>query len=237
MLDRYKKKGGFNQLLSLIESSTKSKQEQFLSLVAQESPVWEEEVRKKLLTLDKILSWNPVYLGEVISRIQPLTLATAFHGMPKEQVEKIVSCIGISERRKIQQVIDESNPTPGEVSTCVLKIIIETRALIQNGILKMDKIDPEMMILDNIEEHLNVMRLNKSLEEGAHLVFPPSTPEPKADSPQAQGDHKADSKSDHGRDEIDFLKKKVNQLVGENATLKQELSVLRGKLDQIKKIA
>jgi len=36
---------------------------------------------------------------------------------------------------------------------------------------------------------------------------------------------------------MDFLKRKVNQLVAENHSLKQESAVLRGKLDQIKKIA
>lgn len=231
MLDRYKKKGGFSQLLALIESSTKTKQEQFLSLIAQESVVWEDAIRKKSLTLEKILSWNQVYLGEVLTRIQPLTLATAFNGMPKDYVEKILACIGISDRRKIQQVIDESKPTPAEVSTCVMKIIMETRAMIQGGILKMDKVDPEMVIPEHIEEHLNTATLQKSLEGG--LVFPPSTPEAKSESAAPQGDAKAD----HSREEVDFLKKKVNQLVAENTALKQETAVLRGKLEQIKKIA
>lgn len=80
MLDRYKKKGGFTQLLQLIETSGKAKQEQFLAIVAQESPAWETEIRKKTLTLDKVMTWNPTYLSEIFSRIQILTLASAFHG-------------------------------------------------------------------------------------------------------------------------------------------------------------
>ncbi|MFN9067220.1 MAG: hypothetical protein ACK5V3_08325, partial [Bdellovibrionales bacterium] len=78
MLDRYKKKGGFIQLLQLIETSSKSKQDQFLGLIAQESPNWENEIRKKMITLDKVLEWNPVYLSEIFSRLHPLTLASAF---------------------------------------------------------------------------------------------------------------------------------------------------------------
>lgn len=36
MLDRYKKKGGFNQLLQLLETSPSAKREQFLSLIGGE---------------------------------------------------------------------------------------------------------------------------------------------------------------------------------------------------------
>ena len=72
MLDRYKKKGGFIQLLQLIETSNKQKQEQFLGIVAQESVIWEAEIRRKSLTLEKMLKWNATYLAEIFSRIQTL---------------------------------------------------------------------------------------------------------------------------------------------------------------------
>lgn len=240
MLDRYKKKGGFVQLLQLIESSGKTKQEQFLALIAAESPAWEEAIRKKSLTLDKILSWNQVYLGEVLTRVQPLTLATAFNGMPKENVERILSCIGISDRRKIQQVIDESNPTPAEISTCIMKIIMETRSMIQSGILKMDKIDPEMMIADHFEEHLNKVHLQRAIEGSGLTVTNPVTEGSGEPSPlNFDGPKAAPASESSGRysEEIEFLKKKVHQLVAENASLKQEIAVMRGKLDQIRKIA
>lgn len=58
MLDRYKKKGGFVQLLQLIETSPSKKQEQFLGLIAEESPAWEDTLRKKILTIDKVYSWD-----------------------------------------------------------------------------------------------------------------------------------------------------------------------------------
>ncbi|RYZ83809.1 MAG: hypothetical protein EOP04_19245 [Proteobacteria bacterium] len=74
MLDRYKKKGGFSQLLNLIETSGGRKQEQFLGLIAQENPAWERELKSKILTVDRIFSWPEDVMSEVLSRIQPLTL-------------------------------------------------------------------------------------------------------------------------------------------------------------------
>jgi len=81
-------------------------------------------------------------------------LATALSGMPKEKATVILSCLSSTDQRKIQQVIDESKPTPAEISTCIMKILMETRGYILGGILKMEKIAPELMIPDNIEEQL-----------------------------------------------------------------------------------
>lgn len=231
MLDRYKKKGGFVQLLTLIESSGKQKQDQFLGLIAQENPLWEETIRKKSLSIDKIFSWNPVYLGEVLTRVQPLTLATALHSLPKERVETILNCLPVGERRKIQQVIDETNPSPAEKNTCIMKIINETRGFMLGGVVKVDKVDAELVIPDNIEEQLNSANMAKMFSE------PAAEPAPTELRFELPTDHKSDHRADHSREEVDFLKKKVNQLVAENTSLKSEVASLRHKLDQIRKIA
>lgn len=232
MLDRYKKKGGFSQLINLIETSGKAKQEQFLNLIKQENPVWEEAIRKKLLSVDKILAWNPVYLGEVLSRVQPLTLATALHEMPRERAEKLLSCMSITERRKIFQQMDESKPSPAEISTCMMKLITETRGFIKDGILKMDKIDQELVIPENIEEILANTPMSLSAIESA--VASESGGETTNPS-ELRFELRPDSNSSNG--DVEFLKRKVNQLTAENGQLKHEVSVLRGKLDQIKRIA
>lgn len=232
MLDRYKKKGGFVQLLNLIETSGKQKQEQFLSLIGQESPVWEEAIRQKSLSLDKILSWDSSHLREIFSRLQPLTLATALHGMPKEKTDVVMSLMSVTDQRKIQQVLDESSPTPAEVGTCIMKIITETRGFIQGGIVKIEKIDVSLVIVENIEEQLSSQAVTRSL--GA-IGLPAADEAPPSSEPTSEA--RSEGRSDHSKEEVDFLKKKVNQLVGENASLKQELAILRGKLDQIKKIA
>lgn len=226
MLDRYKKKGGFNQLLQLIETSGKTKQEQFLALIAQESPVWEETLRKKWITLDKVLSWSPVYLAEIFSRIQILTLASAFHGYPEDKLAIILEAVSATDQRKFQMTLQEINPNPAEKATSQMKILSETRGLIAKGIIKLDKLDPELVIPENIEEKLS--------EAGYQLTV--NAPQVEA-ATELKYDSKAEAKTDTSKEEIDFLRKKVNQLVNENNLLKHELSVLRNKIEQIKKIA
>lgn len=234
MLDRYKKKGGFIQLLTLIETSGKQKQEQFLGLIQQENPVWEETIRQKTLTFDKILSWDTSYLREIFSRLQPLTLATALSGMSPEKTEIVLSCMSVTDKRKIQQVLDESKPTPAEVGTCIQRIITETRGFINGGIIKIEKIDPSLVVPENIEELLATQASSRAFDSA---MAAPAAEETVKSPDVATSEVKSEAKPEHSREEIEFLKRKVNQLASENTALKQELAVARGKLDQIKKIA
>lgn len=233
MLDRYKKKGGFTQLLQLIETSGKQKQEQFLGLIAQESPVWEDAIRKKTLTLDKVLSWNPAYLSEVFSRIQILTLASAFHGYPEQTIALVFRAISATDQRKFQMTMQELNPTPAEKATSQMKILGETRAMIAKGIIKLDKVDPDLVIPENFEEKLSEAGFNSVV----NVAPAPTAAAPETELKFDNIEFKSETKSDTSREEIDFLKKKVNQLVNENNMLKHELSVLRNKIEQIRKIA
>lgn len=234
MLDRYKKKGGFVQLVILIETSGKQKQEQFLALIGQESKNWEESLRKYMFSIERIFGWKVQYRAEIFSRIQPLTLATVLHGMSNDQLESTLACISISEKRKILGIISERNPTLPEKLSCVLKIISEVRAFATSGLIKLEKVDPEMVIPENIEEILNQYggvslqssELDNSSEELSNA--PPLNFEGKGES---LGGHR------HTAEEIEFLKKKVHLLVSENNALKHEVSVFRNKLEQIKKIA
>jgi cell division protein FtsB len=228
MLDRYKKKGGFIQLLQLIETSNKQKQEQFLAIVAQESVIWEAEIRKKTLTLDKIMKWNATYLAEIFSRIQILTLASAFHGAEQEKIDVVFKAITSTDQRKFQMTIQEINPNPAEKLTSQMKILSETRTMIAQNIIKLDKVAPDMMIPENVEERLS--------DAGFNMNPTPAAVHASAEK-ELKLETKAEIKADTAREEIEFLKKKVNQLVNENNMLKHDMSVLRNKLDQIRKIA
>lgn len=256
MLDRYKKKGGFIQLLNLLETSNKAKQDQFLNLIQQENSHWELALKKRILNIDKVTSWEKSTLSEIISRIQPLTLAVALRHYSEEKKTEILNVLSQSEQRKIQNLVSETNPTPAEIATCIAKIISEVRSLIQQGIIKLEKIDPEIAIPDNIEDQLNQKSQshfleNPNPEEVTSNSQASSTsegePETSLDFSGAnrhkktkddKQEEKLDfSKTDSSKDELDFLKRKVNSVIQENTHLKQELALLRNKLEQIKKIA
>lgn len=226
MLDRYKKKGGFYQLLQLLETSPATKREQFLGLIGGESPAWEEALRKRILTITRVYSWDGQYLVEIFSRVQPLTLANALHGNPQEQVDTLLSCLPPISKRKITDMMAESAPTPAEKSTCISRMLSEVRGFVSQGIIRLEKVDPELHIPENIEELLSVNAF-------ATPTFDLSNPAGKSDStPNIVGDS-----DPAAQQENEFLKRKVNQLASEVNALKHENSVLKDKLSQIKKIA
>ncbi|MCB0368445.1 MAG: hypothetical protein KDD45_03150 [Bdellovibrionales bacterium] len=245
MLDRYKKKGGFIQLLNLLETSSKTKQEQFLNLIQQESPQWAEELKKRILTIDKVLTWEKEALSEIITRVQPLTLAVALRFFSEPQKEIIMGVLSQSDQRKIQNMLTETNPNQAEILTCVSKIVAEVRTLIQQGIVKLEKVDPDMAIPENIEDLIaqkaqpNYIEFESTPSSGSSSsLASDSEPETTLDFSGANRNRTPSSeKSESSKEELEFLKRKVNTLVQENSHLKQELSVLRTKLDQIKKIA
>lgn len=224
MLDRYKKKGGFFQLLQLLETSPQAKREQFLTLIANESPVWEEALRKRILTINRVYSWDGQYLVEIFSRLQPLTLASALVGNPPDEVDKLLSCLPPISKRKISDLMAETHPSPGEKATSISKILTEVRGFIAQGIIKMDKIDPEIHIPENIEEVLAVTSIGGSLVDSL------------ATTQDFQTAH-SESDSSAINQEVEFLRRKMNHLVSEVNALKHENTVLKDKLAQIKRIA
>src|SRR4051812_48060394 len=99
MLDRYKKPGGFVQLLTLLETTPEPKREKFLALIKEEDAYWAEAVKKRLLNLRRILSWNPETLAEIVGNLQDLTLAIALHGLSEADRQLIYSHFSHGKRR------------------------------------------------------------------------------------------------------------------------------------------
>jgi hypothetical protein len=229
MLDRYKKKGGFFQLLQLLETSPSAKREQFLGLIAAESPAWEEALRSRILTVTRIYSWDPQYLAEIFSRVPTQTAGYALHGSPQEHIDKVLAGLPSISKRKITDVIAEVNPSPAEKSTCLARILTEVRSYISLGILRLEKVDPDLHFPENIEELLS----------HSYVGVPTFEHEaPKKDGKANIVGEVDDSRTDPGIiQENDFLKRKVNQMASEINALKHENTVMKDKLVQIKKIA
>jgi hypothetical protein len=181
-----------------------------------------------VLTVEKILSWSPENLSEIVTRLPALTVSVIFHGMPSEEVERIISALPPITRRKMTDGIAEVNPTPGEKVTCQMKMQSEVRGYISQGILKLDKIDPDLLIPENIEDILE-----------SHFAGLSNVDLENIKSEVGKTGHAQSSDGDSGvhQQEIEFLKRKVNLLIGEVNALKQENVIMKDKLAQIRKLA
>lgn len=234
MLDRYKKSGGFLQLLNLIETCGPEKQQKFLGMIQQEDATWSAAIQQKMLTIPKILSWPDETLAEIFSRVQELTLATALYGLGPEVKARLFKYFSHAQQRRIQDIMDEKNPSNAEVASTYTKIIEEVRQLVKDGYLKLEKIDPELGIPEDVEELLAKGELGVPGFEGVSS--------PTAEQPDESASTPVPTVATAGvnpslASEITAMKKRLQLLTNENTQLKKELATLRSKLEQIKKIA
>lgn len=235
-LQRYRKSGGFFQLLSLIETFGPQKKEKFLEMIEAESPAWARTLREKMITFDRIFSWPEQIVVEIFKNLQPKTMAYALHGLKPEQREKIMAYFSHSEKRRIEDAITEGVPKPEEISTVLVKVIEQTRKMLKNRELHADKFDEALMISEDIETRIEEMAAHDTFQamsskpSGGAVETPNLTvvrSAPKAEAPVAAEAMSGD---------VMLLQKKVAQLMRENKTLKDELAVAKEKLEQIRKI-
>lgn len=218
MIDRYKKKGGFLQLLNLLETTGGEKREKFLKMIAEENPAWEIELKKKMLTIERICSWNASYLMEIFPHVPVNNLALVISALPPDKQQIFIGAMAFQDRKKVEDFLSDKAHSPGEVNSSMMKLITEIRLMVSMGNLKFEKFDPDLVIPENIEEQLasgKVGLLPKDLD----AVAP------------AHGTTTA------GSDELLQLRRRIVQLTQENQRLSAENSAMKEKLEQIRKIA
>ena len=226
-LDRYQKSGGFLQLLQLIETCGPQKQEKFLSMVKEEDPRWSEAIQKKLLTMDKIMTWSDEVISEIAGSLQELTLAIAFHGLRPEDRQRFYRTFSFSQRRKIDDLFETNKPSPADISAAYIKILVEVRKLMHEGALRADKVDPEVFVPDGIEDALRKGADMSSAKPVLAAVASPAAEKHVLESPKQAGSGGADP------EELRTIRKKLIVLSEENNSLKQDIQNLNAKIEQI----
>jgi hypothetical protein len=229
MVDRYKKSGGFLQLVQVIETCGKTKREQFMKIITEESPGWAEALNQKSLSFDKIISWSPEILLEILAHVNPLTFATAIKSLEKEKLEAFLGKLSHQEKRRLEGKMLEGGGSPNEVSSSMMKVVSETRLMLASGALKADKIDPDLVIPDEFE--------NKLERKGG------STASNKVDVDSILADASAKTAggppmtASASNAEINKLQQKLILVTRELQSTKNENILMKDKLEKIKKIA
>lgn len=148
MLMRYKKQGGFTQLLNLIETCGPAKREQLMKIIQTEDPSWAALLKTKMLTLEKILAWDALALAEITNEMVPRTLAIALKGLGPEVIDKASHAMGHFKKRDLERLLDELSPTPAEIETARVKLITCVREMERDRRIDLTKIDPSVSTKD-----------------------------------------------------------------------------------------
>lgn len=251
MLDRYKKTGGFNQLLILLETCGSAKQQKFLEIIRQEDARWADALTAKMIDLTRFLTWSDSAIAEVTGAMMEINVAAIISTMDEAQQTRLMGTLPHIKRRKVQDLLMAQKPSPGEIASSTNKLFETIRRLSQEGVLRMDKVDPPLFIDADIEDRLKqgkdiagVPTAAESLAKAvASLPAVDNGPETRhlrivnsIDTNELQ--NVADTKTAKSHDnEVLLLKRKIQLLQNENISLRQELAIVTSKLDQIRKLS
>lgn len=235
MVDRYKKAGGFVQLIQVIETCNAKKREQFMKIISEENPEWADALNQKCLSFDKILSWKAEAILEIIASVNMLSFTASLKSLDPEKLELFLQKLSNQDRKKFELALVEAKPSPNEISASVQKVIGETRLLFVQGSLKADKIDPSLVIPDDYEFMLGKNEQNRHSGSASSSGSSPSSPSLSFDMPASPSVVNASVSSLNA--EFDKIQKRIVLLTREVQTLKSENQVMKDKLEKIKKIA
>lgn len=106
ILARYRKPGGFVQLLKLIETSQSPKQEKLLEAVEKEDPEWAQLIRVKKLSSPMVLSWDNETLVTIFEHMLVRHTATIFKKMGQEKLTEFRSLFRTEQYNEIYDTFE-----------------------------------------------------------------------------------------------------------------------------------
>lgn len=226
MVDRYKKAGGFVQLVQVIETCAPKKREQFMKIISEENPEWADALNQKCISFEKIINWKPEIILEVMATVNMLSFSAALKALSAEQLEGLFQKLSPQDRKKLETSMQENNHDPNQISASVMKVISETRSMLISGALKYDKVDPDLYIPDGFESKLG--KNEQTRQTGESLSF---------DGPSLNFNVVNVANGGVPPAEVEKLQKKLILLSREIQNLRTENQVMKEKLEKIKKIA
>lgn len=228
MIARYKRAGGFVQLLSLIETSSQAKREKFIEIIRAESEAWADAIVKHVISLERMFAWPDEVVVEVFKGLPIRNMACVLKGISGENRSRVMNFMSHSEKRKVEDEMGSINLNPEEFNGSVIKLLEITRKMITEGQIRLEKVDPELEIPEDIEE-----KLQKNSPS-------PGAPKASAEDRRAEQVQEAVLKSQNAginSPEVLQLQRLAQNLTKENKSLKEENRILKEKLEQIRKIA
>lgn len=145
-ISRYRRPGGLNQLIQLLETSEKLKRSELLDIVAKEDPGWAYFIQAKALSIERVLSWPAHILEPIFSKL-PLQFVAILSQMSDEETQKkIEDSINRSLLRELYQLRTEKTYSQEHRWNVGVKVIQTVREMQSQGSLKFSTFDPGLEV-------------------------------------------------------------------------------------------
>lgn len=147
VLTRYRKKGGFRQLILLIETSQPVKQAKLLEVVENEDPQWAELIRNKKLTAEIVFSWENQHVATILEFMKPKMCATLLKGISEAKYMELRGLIPFEKFKQIKEHFDGMDePRPVEMMAAENHLLETVRHLDAEKTLEIRYIAPQFDI-------------------------------------------------------------------------------------------
>ncbi len=143
VLARYRKPGGFKQLLQLIETSQPVKQQKLLEAVEKEDPSWANLIREKKITREMVLSWDIQHLVVIFEHMTPRHSACLLKVIEEEKFKACAAMFRPEKYRDLKMLMDDTaEPSEGEVISAGNNMLETVRYLDEEKKINLRFIDP-----------------------------------------------------------------------------------------------
>lgn len=145
VLARYKKPGGFKQLLQLIETSQPEKQAKLLDVVEKETPEWAALITEKKLDPQMVMGWEPDHLVFIFENMSARHCSCLFKAHPELKLENYSTWLKPEKYRDLKNLVDDNtHPSPGEVTAAYNNMLEAVRMLDEEKVIDLKLIDPKL---------------------------------------------------------------------------------------------
>lgn len=223
MLGRYKKPGGFLQLIHLIETCEQDKRSHFLKMIESEDIRWARALKLKMLTLQRIFSWESEVVSSLARKVPENIIAALLYKYEEEINRHILPTYSDRHKERIMDIFDQGEPTEKEVSQASLYFIAEIRRQLLSGDFCVEKIESQLVIPVDIEDQLirGTFQFPRAQAKIVNSPFDRQTP-------TRPGQSRVSEVKSQQNNQV--LEAEMSQMKTENNQLKEELEELREKL-------
>lgn len=152
-LKRYQKEGGFEELLTLIETSKSRVQANILKSISAEDPAYAERVKANLLVFEDLFHQKEIVLTKLLEKVPPKVWAFALLKYDPEIKTKVLFFADKNVQFKIKDEFEivENSTDDAQIISAKKKILGEARAFEANGFFKLVKSDETNQVVINTD--------------------------------------------------------------------------------------
>ncbi|MEM7645745.1 MAG: hypothetical protein AAF203_02445 [Pseudomonadota bacterium] len=145
VLARYRKPGGFRQLLQLIETSQPAKQAKLIEVIQREDPHWARLIEKKKITCEMVLKWDADHLALIIENMVENHAACLFHIMEDNSIMAFETLIRPEKYRRLRSLFENMEEPKPQTQMAAKNHLLETvRFLDEEKKIILRFIDPKL---------------------------------------------------------------------------------------------